>query len=230
MIMLGLLTLSMTGCSSSSKFSSDGTSIYINGEKALLSTYDGTTGQYESEDGNYLVDYSKCVEAIRDCPQNKQSIHEDDVSKYKKSTYFMMFMDSYCVMNYPLSNEKDYVSEAVINSIDAKSNPIDTIRDSVYDTMINLTYEPIYEATFANAIKVKSEDVSIILRNTGITIPNVLTVGKGEKDCTQQVDINGVTVLKLESNNYDYYQYGDNLIKCKKGLEVGDYIELLSLE
>lgn len=223
--------LNTAACSAgaSSWIESDGTNIYIKGDRALLTYFDGMRGEYAVDNSLVSARYKKCEVAFRDCPENREKIHEADLSSYKDADYFDAYLGSYSCMHLPLKGDNVYC-EGVIHSIRSSEAPIEPFREDVYKTMTKLKFEPITKAVFSDAIEVKSPDVGIIVRNTDITIPGVLTVGKGTKDCTQQVDIGEITCMKYSSNNYDFYQYGDNLIKIKKGIDPAQYVRLLELE
>lgn len=219
----------MVACSSggSSWISSDGTSIYIDGEPVMLTEFNGVTGSYIGE--GISASYKICAPSIRDCLENRENVREDDQDSYKKSKYFKSFLDSQICMHIPL--EKGVSSkEAVATTEDSLSKPLDSIMDSLYKTLNNIKFESITTSVFDGSVEVRSSSIGIIVRNTDITIPGILTVGKGTKDCTQQVNIGDITCMKYESNNYDFYQYGDNLIKAAKGTPIEEYITLLPLE
>lgn len=225
------LMLSTVGCSlggSSSWISSDGTNIYVNGKQAMLTEFDGITGTYKVDGDPMQVKYTTCVEQIRDCPENRQGVHEADLSTYKKANYFDAYIDSFSCMHIPLEEGKTI--EATMSTQDKEMKPLDSVRSNVYDTMSNLKFENIEQATFADCIEIRGNGNNLTVRNTDITIPGILSVMKGTKDCTQQVDIAGVTVMKYESNNFDFYQYGDNLIKSVKGTNIEDYVTLKLLK
>lgn len=217
----------MAGCSKGAWITSDGTNVYIDGDVAVLTEFDGTSGKYQTDTSEYKVFYSKCVPEIRDCPSNRQGVHEADLSTYKKSNYFIAYMGSMEVMHIPYGDEVSI--EASIESSDGQAFPADNMREDVYKTISGLKFGPITETVFNNAVKV-SCPTGVIVRATDITIPGVLSVGLGQKECTQQVQIGEITCMKYESTNYDFYQYGSNLIKAVKGTDISQYITLLGAD
>lgn len=217
----------MVGCSngdSDSWISSDGTSIYIDGKAVLLTSFDGTRGAYDKEGDPASVTYGTCVTEVRDCPQNRQGVHEGDLSTYKKSQYFDAYINSFSVMHIPLNDTQ--TKEITINTTDSTSRSLESVRPSAYDTVMALKFEPLTSATFGSDVVVNANGSPMTVEATCIKIPGVLAVSVGTKDCTQQVEINGVTCMKYESNNYDFYQYGTSIIKVKKGVDVNSYITL----
>lgn len=227
-----LLTVFMVGCSNgdSTWISSDGNAIYIDGKEAMITEFDGDKGSFEKEGSSYKITYKTCVDAIRECPENRQGVHEADLSSYKKANYFDAYIDSYSCMHTPLDAKLGTTVEAAYTTTDKSMAPISVVREDVYKTMTGLKFGPISSAIFDGCIKVKAENHSIIVRSTDITIPGVLSVGKGTKDFTQQVEINGVTCMKYSSNNFDFYQYNGNIIKATKGTDINNYIELLTIK
>lgn len=222
--MLTLLTLSTVGCSNNKDWiTSDGTNIYINGKSTLLTEFNGIEGLYDIEGDPINVSYKTCVSEIRDCPENRQGVHEDDLSKYKKAKYFDAYINTFSVMHLPL--EEDTTKECTIETQDKDIKPLDSVRDQAYETLNNLKFQNIDSSIFDNKVKINGQGQSLIVRNTDITIPGLLSVMKGTKECNQQVEVNGVTLMKYESNNFDFYQYGDILIKSVKGTDISQYIE-----
>lgn len=222
------LTLGCSKKDSANWISTDGVQIYIDGEPMMLTYFDGDTGEYKVEGDLLSADFSECVIALRDCPENREGVHEGDVSIYKNANYFVAFINSFMVMH--MDNTEDTTKELTATTKDVSARPLELAKPELYTTLNALKFDPIKAATFDNTIVVKSEERPIIVRNTSITIPSVLTVFKGTRECTQQVDIGGVTVMKYESNNYDFYQYGSNLIKATKGTDVSQYVTLKVLE
>lgn len=194
----------------------------------MLTEFDGTVGSYLVDGDPMQVSYKTCVSEVRDCPENRQGVHEADLSDFKKASYFDAYINSFSCMHAPLGDGT--TREAVMSTSDKKLKPLENDRAAVYDTMMGLKFGPITSATFADCIEINSNGKGMIVRNTNITIPGVLAVAKGTKECTQQVDIGGVTVMKYESNSFDFYQYGDNLIKVAKNVNVEEYITLKAIK
>lgn len=194
----------------------------------MLTSFDGTDGTYEIEDDPVVLMYKRCVVHIRDCPENRQGVHEGDLSIYKKSKYFDAFINTFSVMHLPL--DETSTKEVTISTRAKDTKSLDSVRESAYNTLNAIKFEPIKIATFDNVIVVNGNGNNLIVRNTDITIPGVLTVFKGTRDVTQQVEINGVTCNLYESNSFNFYQYGNNLIKIGKSFNVEDYITLKTLK
>lgn len=226
-----LLTTSIVGCSggaSSKIIKSDGNGIYLKNSKLYLTEYDGIVGSYRKEGDPIIVTYGKCIKEIRDCPENRQAVHEADLSSYKKAEYFDAYINTFSVMHIPF--EEETTIESTIETSDKEMKPLDTVRGDVYTTMTHLEFKPIETAIFNDCIIVKGNGLHLVVRDTDITIPSVLTVFKGSRECTQQVEIGEITCMKYESNNFNFYQYGDSIIKISKDYNVEDYITLTSLE
>lgn len=194
-----------------------------------LTYYDGNTGEYNVDGDPAMINYMTCVSELRDCPRNRQGVHEADMDTYKNANYFTAYIGTYCVMHETLDEEAGTTKEAEMTTIDPDSKPFDIFRNDVYDTLDLLTFQPVTKASFCNCITVETTDYSIVVRNTGISIPNLLIVGKGTYECTQQVDIGEFSVMKGSSEQYDYYQYSDNLIKAVKGTDITQYITLSAI-
>lgn len=194
----------------------------------MLTSFDGETGLYSKDGDPVTLTFHSCVSAIRDCPNNRQGVHEGDMSDYKKAQYFEAYIDSYSVMHAPLG--EGTAKEAIISTADKALKPLAVIRPMAYNTLMGLKFGIITTAVFADTVIVSGNGNNLIVRDTDITIPGILSVMKGTKNCTQQVNIGEVTVMKYESNNFDFYQYGDNLIKASKGTDVSQYITLKSLK
>ena len=212
---------------SSDWISSDGTFIYINNNKVMLTSFDGTNGIYEVEGDPITLIYKKCVAHIRDCPENRQDVHEADLSTYKKSSYFDAFINTFSVMHIPLDDISS--KEVTISTKDKDIKSLESVRSDAYNTLNEIKFEPIKSATFNEVVTINGNGNNLIVRNTNITIPGILTVFKGTRDVTQQVEINGVTCSLYQSNNFNFYQYGENLIKIGKDFNVEEYITLKSL-
>lgn len=225
------MILSIAGCSkedSSKWITSDGTNIYIAGDKTYMTKFDGVSGIYEIEGDPIIVKYNKCVEHVRDCPENRQGVHEADLSQYKKVGYFDAYINTFSVMHTVA--EEGTTKEANISTKDKELKSLDSVRPEVYNTLMNIKFEPILTSTFNNNIIIDGKGSSLVVRSTDITVPGVLSVFKGTKECTQQVEIGDITVMKYESNNFNFYQYGDSLIKISKEYNVEDYITLKTME
>ncbi len=153
------------------------------------------------------------------------------MTKFKKATYFDAYIYTNSVMHYKVE-EKDnlYSVEAVIETRDKSKYPLDNVREDVYNVITNLKFEDIKVSCFDDCIVINGNDNKITVREDCILIPEVLTVFKGNKECTQQVDINGITCMKYESNNYNFYVYNGNVIKISKNYNVNDFIQLKSID
>lgn len=221
-----MLILSTAGCSgkgSSNWISSDGTNILINGEPAFIDEFDGHTGRYGSDGSKTIsVIYGTCDLEFRNCKNNPLEVYEDDLTKFKKATYFMGYMDSYSVMHMP--NDETSTKEAIISTSDSSSVPINSSLERIYNTLSGLKYGDIHQAAFTDRVNVTTTAEPIKVKKDSVVIPGVLAITKGNKNCTQQVEISGVTVMKYESTNYDFYQLDDILIKASKGIDVSQYI------
>lgn len=226
-----VLILSTAGCSSKGKadyIKSDGANIYINNKLTYLTEYNGITGTYNIEDDPVVVVYKYCTEHIRDCPENRQGVHEGDLSSYKKAEYFDAYINTFSVMHVPTDEPKS--KEVTISTQNKDLKPLDNIRPEAYNTLQLLDFEPIKVATFGDVVEIRGNNNNLIVRDTNITIPGILSVTKGTKEVTQQVEIGEIAVMKYESNNFNFYQYGDNLIKISKDYNVEDYITLKALK
>jgi hypothetical protein len=231
-----LVTLSMlwvvalTGCSGSDvlEVSSDGTNIYLNGEVANhLSEYDGYTGKYESDTDPYHITYQICsAEEMKDCPDNRQGVHEDDLSEYKDSTYFDAYLSTLSVMYVPLKGDVTGNKEAIIETSDKAVATLEAVRPDAYENLNKLDFAGLTTATFADKAVVNSNGGTLIVRQNGIVIPGTLVVSKGVKEgANTQEEVGGITVMKYESNNYNFYQYGDCVVKIVKSANISDYVQ-----
>lgn len=173
------------------------------------------------------ITYRSGITSVRDDPENRQGVHESDLSSYKDSNYFDAYVDTFSVMY--IKEKEGTFRQAVFNTKDKDSRSLESVRGESYNTLKELKFGQIETATFAGSIVVKSNGSTITVRSTDITIPGVLKVYKGTKEVTQQVNIGDITVMKFEGTNFDFYQYGDNLIKATKGTVIEDYITLKSL-
>lgn len=214
---------------------SDGVNIYINNKVAKITEFDGTTGKYQSEFDPYLyATYGVCTPEWKDCPNNRLNVHKDDVYKLDDSEYFIVYMGSNAVIHAPFKGTKEenavQVREAVVTSNDTKVVKVESVVKDFNDTLVGLRYGLIEDTVFDDAVEITGNGEIITVRDDSISVGSILAVGKGSKECTQQADIGGVTVMKYETANYEFYQYGDNIIKVKKGINVEDYVKLLPLE
>lgn len=198
----------------------------INGKPAYMTSFDGNEGAYSVDGDPIILAYRTGITSVRDDPENRQGVHEADLSTYKDSSYFDAFVNTFSVMYL---KQGEGFSQVTISTQDKEAKPIETARAEAYNTLKGIKFGAIETATFDGKITVKGNGSNIIVRNTDITIPGVLTVFKGTRDATQQVEIGGITVMKYESNAFDFYQYGDNLIKAAKGTVIEEYIEFKSL-
>jgi hypothetical protein len=219
------------GCSkeeSSTWISSDGSSIYINDKPVLLNSFDGSIGIYNNENDFVNFTFKTCDSNFRNCPENRQGVYESDLIEYKNAKYFDGFIDTFSCMHMP--NDESTSKEVVINTKDTNIKPLSIVREDAYFILENIKFEPINKSTFANTIIINSNGNNMIIRNTDITIPGILSVFKGTKDVTQQVEINGITCMLYESSLFNFYQYGGNIIKISKDINVNEYIELKSIQ
>lgn len=218
----------MAGCSGGrlADINSDGSSISIKGKQVMLTEYDGNEGSYTVDGVDILAEFKKCDIEFRNCKENRQGVHEDDLTSYKKGRYYTAYIDTFRSIHMGLNDQN--TKECIYQTKNRDTCPLDSYTDQMYTTLASLKFEPITKASFDNCILVTAPEggSSITVRSTGITIPGVLVVGKGTYDCTQQVDIGDVTVMKGIGNNYDYYQYNDILIKAVKGTDISSYITI----
>lgn len=191
-----------------------------------MTSFDGTEGKYAKDGDQIVLAYRTGITTVRDDPENRQGVHEADLSKYKDSQYFNAYVDTFSVMYL---KDGEALKQVTITTQEKELVPLETARPEAYNTLKALKFGPIETATFGGSIEIKGNGSNLIVRNTDITIPGVLSVFKGTREVTQQVDIGGVTVMKYETNNFDFYQYGDNLIKAAKGTAIENYITLKSL-
>lgn len=222
--------MNMVGCSDkefSSWISVKGSGIHINGVPVKLVSFNGTEGMYIEEDNNVRVVYRQCVNEIRDCTENTPGIHEDDLSTFKDSKYFDAYLDTFSCMH--MKNDSDSTKEATITLSNKVGASLEDYREGVYKTLAALKFGPIDVATYSDCIDVKSNGKVIELDSTTISIDGVLKVGRGRIEPTYQGDINGVTVLYREEENYTAYQHGPFLITVTHGYYVNDYITLRDL-
>jgi hypothetical protein len=220
----------LTGCSGSDvlEVSTDGTNIYLNGEIANhLSEYDGYTGKYDSDTDPYQITYQICsAEEMKDCPDNRQGVHEDDLSEYKNSTYFDAYLSTLSVMYIPLKGDVTGNKEAIIETSDKAVATLDAVRPDAYETLSMLDFAGLTTATFADKVVVNSNGSTLIVRKNGIVIPGTLVVSNGVKEgANTQKEVGGVTVMLYESNDYNFYQYGNYVVKIVKSANVEDYIQ-----
>lgn len=226
MLLLTLLITSMAGCcKGSDSIVVDANSVTINGDIAKVSQYTGYDAVYN--DGIYNISYNNCVEEIRECPSNRQGVHEDDMSEYKKCKYFDAFQSTYRVIHMPTND--GITPHAEISTGDKETHPIEPIMEEVYNTLKNMTFDTLTNATYVsgeNKVRVHAEEGGIVVRPGQIVISGILAVGTGTKDVSQQIDVGDVTVKYYESESYKYYQYGDILIKMAKAYDIEQYITL----
>lgn len=218
----------MPGCSgtrSSSDYSTDGTNILYKGKVLFLTEYDGVTGKYEAENDPYKITYQVCsAPEMKDCPDNRQGVHEDDLSKFKKATYFTAYIDTLSVMYIGLKDGGN--KEAIMNTSSKDTATLEAVRESAYNTLEALTFKPLESTTFMDKVIVKSNGGNLVLRKDSVIIPGILAVSKGKKEqAQQQVTVGTVTVMLYESQGFKFYQYGDCVVKIANSAAIENYIE-----
>lgn len=192
-----------------------------------MTSFNGVEGSYSVEGDPVTLTYKTGITSVKDDPENRQGVYEGDLSEYKDSSYFDAYVDTFSVVY--LKNSDTTLNQVIISTKDKESKPIAVARVEAYNTLKSLHFGSLESAKFGKSITVKGNGSSITVRNTSISIPGVLSVSKGSKGVTQQSEIGGIAVMKYEGTNYDFYQYGDNLIKAAKGIAIENYITLESL-
>lgn len=203
----------------------DGT-FSINGDVQNVTKYAGYTAEYEGAiSGTIFLDQCDSLEFAT---LNTEAILTENMDRVKGDAYGWTTNQMTLVNLYKSVGENYYVAMQVVNpGIDANTvyNQMYEVIDSLHLTNGTITVD------FGEFKIMSPYQETMKVTSSGCSITGVIKVTKETKaECTEPVQVttsDGKTVLDMTfytNGSYDYYQYGDYVLKTYAGGNIGAYI------
>ena len=232
LMLLMILTLCLTGCSSVNVGTSD--NITVKWENGVISykgnimpvtEYNGYSGQAVGSDGSIwtlMLDPAKDFTSIT---TNTQMIMEENMDTYKDYKYYLEYLNTQ--MTFAGTADENYKKVAMTTSTTGiNADLLKTIAADILDNVpmtngfVQVDFGPFVFGTEFDVVTVRPDCA---------LIPGVIKVSQGSYETTSTVSIvqdkKEIQVPYGSSQNYDYYVYEGYLIQIVKGLDISTYIK-----
>lgn len=221
-MLLSSMAFMLVGCSKKSGLYTIDNKVINDGVEVAVSEHVGeiATSIYGAD--NVEVTY-ELEESIEDCINNPLGILEEDMSEFKKGTYFTMFQGTEVVLHVPAKSGIICCHATLPNS----DNP-DTMGliGHMYGIAENLKLHKYTEFGMDNIFTITAEGMNVKVRPGQVVIPSFMIIAKGEKTCDNVANIGDVQVGFTTEGSYDYYKYSDYIIKINTGADINQYVKI----
>lgn len=231
LMILLLLALLLTGCSSKADPSADVTVKWDNGELSYSGTkfdvteYNGYSATVDGGKGG--LSYNITLDSAKDVTNisvNTQGILEENMDKFKGGFTYSEYLGSLCTYARNISGDNWAICQAYTNGLS-----IDLVATYAeeYVSTVPLTNGQVYvdfgSFKFGNAFDV------VTVRSDCALITGIAKVSQGYYDCNTPVTViqgkKEYQLMKGSSAKYDYYMYDGYLIQLAGGLDLSTYVQ-----
>lgn len=221
-MLLSSMAFMLVGCSKKSGLYTIDNQIINDGVEVGVTEHVGeiATSKYGAD--NVEVTY-ELESSVEDCINNPLGILIEDMSEFKKGTYFTMFQGTEVVLHVPTKGGVICCHGILPNS----DNP-DTmgLMGHMYGNAEKLKLHKYTEFGMDNIFTITAEGMNVKVRQGQIVIPSFMIIAKGDKTCSGVANIGDVQVGFVTEGSYDYYKYNEYVIKINTGADINQYVKI----
>lgn len=155
-----------------------------------------------------------------DCGNNSAGVMSTDVVEDGDFSYFAMYLGT----EYTVHQEKDkHMNCAYLRMSQETAQDSAIVLQSIENQMKDLILSDEFNTCTLDD-KVYVTGVECEARSSGLTVPGQFVVQKGTVQTTSTVDVGEVTVGFISNEGYDYYQFGEYVVKAVAGYDISPYV------